>query len=67
MNGFKDFWEHYKGAIIGIIVAVLILITRLQDLILAVVVIMLGAIVGNYVQQNKEDVKTKLKNFIDKM
>ena len=66
MNGFKDFWEHYKGAIIGIIVAVLILITRLQDLILAVVVIVLGAIVGNYVQQNKEDVKTKLKNFIDK-
>lgn len=64
---FKDFWEHYKGAIIGIIVAVLILITRLQDLILAVVVIVLGAIVGNYVQQNKEDVKTKLKNFIDKM
>ena len=60
MNGFKDFWEHYKGAIIGIIVAVLILITRLQDLILAVVVIVLGAIVGNYVQQNKEDVKTKL-------
>lgn len=67
MNGFKDFWEHYKGAIIGIVVAVLILITRLQDLILAVVVIVLGAIIGNYVQQNKEDVKTKLKNFIDKM
>ena len=67
MNGFKDFWEHYKGAIIGIVVAVLILITRLQDLIIAAVVIVLGAIIGNYVQQNKEDVKTKLKSFIDKM
>ena len=67
MNGFKDFWEHYKGAIIGIVIAVLILITRLQDLIIALVVIVLGAIIGNYVQQNKEDVKTKLKNFIDKM
>ncbi len=67
MNGFKDFWEHYKGAIIGIVIAILILITRLQDLILAIVVIILGAIIGNYVQQNKEDVKTKLKNFIDKM
>ncbi len=67
MNGFKDFWDHYKGAIIGIVIAVLILITRLQDLILAAVVIILGAIIGNYVQQNKEDVKTKLKNFIDKM
>ncbi len=67
MNGFKDFWEHYKGAIIGIVIAVLILITRLQDLIIALVVIVLGAIIGNYVQQNKEDVKTKLKSFIDKM
>ncbi len=67
MDGFKDFWNHYKGAIIGIIIAVLILITRLQDLIIAVVVIVLGAIIGNYVQQNKEDVKTKLKSFIDKM
>ena len=67
MNGFKDFWDHYKGAIIGIVIAVLILITRLQDLILAAVVIILGAIIGNYVQQNKEDVKAKLKNFIDKM
>ena len=67
MNGFKDFWDHYKGAIIGIVIAILILITRLQDLIIAVVVIVLGAIIGNYVQQNKEDVKTKLKSFIDKM
>lgn len=63
----KEFWENYKGAIIGILIAILILITRLQELIIAVVVIVLGAIIGNYIQQNKEDVKAKLKNFIDKM
>ena len=67
MNGFKDFWNHYTGAIIGIVIAILILITRLQDLILAAVVIILGALIGNYVQQNKDFVKTKLKSFIDKM
>lgn len=67
MTGFKEFWSQYKGAIIGVIIAVLILITRLQDLILAIVVIVLGALIGNYVQQNKDTVKTKLKNFIDKM
>ncbi len=67
MNGFKDFWNQYKGAIIGIAIAILILITRLHDLILAVVVLVLGAFIGNYVQQNKEDVKAKLKSFIDKM
>ena len=67
MENFKDFWNQYKGAIIGIIVAILILITRLHDLILAIVILVLGAFVGNYIQQNKEDVKSKLKKFIDKM
>lgn len=63
----KEFWNQYKGAIIGIVVAILVLITRLHDLILAIVVLVLGALIGNYVQQNKEDVKAKLKAFIDKM
>lgn len=67
MEGFKSFWNQYKGAIIGVIIAILVLVTRLHDLILAIVVIALGAIAGNYVQQNKEDVKSKLKKFIDRM
>lgn len=67
MENFKEFWNQYKGAIIGIIVAILILVTRLHDLILAIVILVLGAFIGNYIQQNKEDVKTKLKKFIDKM
>ena len=67
MNNFKEFWNQFRGAIIGVIIAILILITGLDKLILAIVVIAIGAFVGNYVQRNKEDVKTKLKNFIDKM
>ena len=67
MDGLKDIWNQYKGAIIGIIIAILILITRLHDLILAIVILVLGAFIGNYVQQNKDFVKTKLKNFIDKI
>ncbi len=67
MNGFKEFWNNYKGAIIGVVIAALILITRLQDLIIAIVVLVLGALIGNYIQQNKDEVKLKLKNFIDKM
>ncbi len=63
----KEFWNNYKGAIIGIVVAILILVTRLHDLILAIVILALGALIGNYVQQNKEEVKTKLKAFIDKI
>ncbi len=67
MNGFKDFITQYRGAIIGVIIAILILVTRLHDLILAIVVLVLGAFIGNNVQQNKDFVKTKLKSFIDKM
>ena len=67
MNGFKDFITQYRGAIIGVIIAILILVTRLHDLILAIVVLVLGAFIGNYLQQNKDFVKTKLKSFIDKM
>lgn len=67
MNGFKDFITQYRGAIIGVIIAILILVTRLHDLILAIVVLVLGAFIGNYVQQNKDFVKKKLKSFIDKM
>ena len=67
MDNFKDFWNQFRGAIIGVIIAILILITGLDKLILAIVVITLGAFIGNYVQRNKEDVKAKLKNFIDKM
>ncbi len=63
----KDFWNNYKGAMIGVIVAILILITRLHKVVLVIAVLLLGAFIGNYIQQNKEEVKTKLKFFIDKM
>lgn len=67
MDALKAFWEQYKGAIIGVGLAILILITKLYDLILAILIIGLGAIAGNYIHQNKEEVKTKIKKFIDRM
>ena len=66
MNSLKDFWNNFKGAILGVIVAILIILTNLYKLIVAVILIVLGAIVGNYIQQNKQVVKDRLKNFIDK-
>lgn len=67
MEGFKNFWNDYKGAIIGVIIAILVLATRLHQLIIGILVIIFGAIAGNYVQRNKEDVKEKIKNFIDRV
>ena len=67
MDGIKDFISKYKGAIIGIIVAIIILATKLYDLIMWILLIFVGAVVGNYIQQNKEYVKDRVKNFIDRM
>ena len=67
MNDLKKFVSQYKGAIIGVIIAIVILATRLYSLIVGILLILAGAFVGNYVQQNKDDVKTKLKKFIDRM
>ena len=67
MDDFKKFINQYKGAIIGIIIAIVLLSTRLYDVIIGILLILAGAIIGNYVQQNKDDVKAKLKKFIDKM
>ena len=67
MENFKKFIVQYRGAIIGIIIAIIILATRLYALIVGILLILAGAFIGNYVQQNKDDVKTKLKNFIDRM
>ena len=67
MDEFKKFINQYKGAIIGVIIAIVLLITRLYDVIIGILIILAGAFVGNYVQQNKDDVKAKLKKFIDRM
>ena len=67
MSNLGDFWNNYKGAIIGVIVAILILITKIYNLIVGIILIVIGAILGNYIQKNKEYVKDKIKGFIDRI
>ena len=67
MEDIKNFLSKYKGAIIGVIVAIIILATRLYEVIFGILLILAGAFVGNYIQQNKDEVKEKTKKFIDKM
>ena len=67
MEGIKNFIIQYRGAIIGIIVAILILLTRLYMLIVGAILLVICAFIGNYIQHNKYDVKEKLKGFIDKL
>lgn len=67
MDEIKNFLMKYRGAIIGAIVAILILCTGFYKLIIGLILIGMGIYVGNYIQINKYDVKEKLKNFIDKI
>lgn len=67
MEEFKKFIKQYKGAIIGGLIGVVLLCTQLYRLIIGIILIAIGIFVGNYIQNNKYDVKQKLKNFIDKM
>lgn len=67
MEEFKKFINQYRGAIIGVLIAIIILATRLYVLIVGVLLVVVAAFIGNYIQQNKDDVKVKLKKFIDKM
>ena len=67
MEEIKNIITRYLGTIIGVVVAIILLSTNLDEIIFAAVVIIIGAFVGNYVQQNKDEVKEKLKNFIDRI
>ncbi len=67
MDNFKEFFSNYGGIVIGIIVAILLMLTRLYIVIIGIIVIVACAYAGNYIQKNKDQVKEKLKNFIDKM
>ena len=65
-ENLMDFIVKYKGAIIGGIIAIILVSTGLFKLLLAIVVIAAGIIFGNYTQKNKDSVKETLKKFIDK-
>lgn len=67
MNDFVNFLNKYKGAIIGCIIAILLLVFELDKLIIGIVIISIGIFAGNYVQRNKQSVKENLKRLIDKM
>ncbi|NLC87437.1 MAG: DUF2273 domain-containing protein [Clostridiaceae bacterium] len=67
MEEIKNFFMKYRGAIIGALIAILILCTGFYKLMIAIILICIGLYVGNYIQINKNEVKEKMKNFIDKL
>lgn len=67
MEDLKNFFQKYGGAIIGGIIALILACTKFYRFVIAIIFIVLGIWLGNYIQKNKEIVKEKLKNIIDKI
>lgn len=67
MNDLKKFMSEYGGMIIGIIVAIVLLLTKFYLLIISIILIVVCGYAGHYFQHNKDNVKDRLKNFIDKL
>ena len=51
----------------GGIIAILILCTGLLKLVVGILILCAGVFLGNYVQQNKYEVKQKLVDFINRI
>lgn len=66
-GGVKGFFQKNGGAIIGGLIAFVLACTKLYRVVIAIVLVAIGMWAGNYFQKNKEFVKEKLKNLIDKM
>ena len=71
MENFRMFCDKYGGGIVcglvGIALAILLFCTNLYKILLIMALILICIWAGNYYQKNKERVKDKIKNFIDKL
>ena len=67
MEKFLQFVIDNKYPIIGFIIAIVLIATGLYNLIIPIALIIFGIYGGIYFQKNKEELKEKIKNFIDKL
>ena len=67
MDNIKEFFLKYRGAIIGALIAIVALLLNVYKIIIGIMTIFIGIYIGNYIQHNKEIVKIKIKDFIDRL
>ena len=66
MENLKDFILKYRGAIIGGIVAIVALILNVHKFLFGCLIVVAGILAGNYVQRNKDKVKDKIRDVVDR-
>jgi len=66
MEGIKEFLIKYRGGIVGAIIAIIALILKIHEFLIGCLIIVAGFFVGNYVQNNKEIVKEKIRMIVDR-
>ena len=67
MEKILQFIMDYKYPIIGFLIAVVLIATGIYEWIIPIALICFGIYGGLYFQKNKDDVKEKIKNLIDKL
>lgn len=67
MNENNNFLTKNIGAIIGIIIGLILACTRLYRVVIVIMAVTGGAMIGKYIQYNKEEAKEKVKSFIDRL
>ena len=66
MKQKKEFLIRYRGAIIGAIIALVAILLKIHEILIGFIIVAAGALIGNYVQLNKEKVKETIRRVVDK-
>lgn len=67
MEKFLQFISDYRYPIIGFVIAILLIATGIYKLIIPMALIIGGIYIGFYFQKNKDELKEKIKDFVDKL
>jgi len=66
-NKFIESLKNNLGLIVGVIIGCLVIVLGLGYIFINILILLAFGALGNYVQKNKQKVKTTLKNMIDKI
>lgn len=66
MEKLGEFLNKFAGIIIGALVGIILIATAIKDFLLNLIIIAACAYLGKYIQKNSKELKTKIKNLIEK-